>query len=66
MAYASQQAHSSAERAGLLGGVKVRLLTIDEDFSLRGETLEKAIQEDKDKVRNRNYTLKNQDKFFAI
>jgi len=28
VAYASQQAHSSAERAALLGGVKVSILTI--------------------------------------
>lgn len=50
MAYASKQAHSSAERAGLLGGVKVRLLETDGDFSLRGETLERAVREDKEKV----------------
>ena len=45
IAYASQQAHSSAERAALLGGVKV-----DEDFSLRGEALQRAIDEDRAKV----------------
>lgn len=50
IAYASQQAHSSAERAALLGGVKVRLLEIDEDFSLRGEALQRAIDEDRAKV----------------
>jgi hypothetical protein len=30
---------------------QVRLLPIDEDYSLRGETLAKAIKEDKEKVR---------------
>ena len=50
VAYASQQAHSSAERAALLGGVKVRLLEVDEDYSLRGETLANAIEEDRAKV----------------
>ena len=45
--YASTQSHSSVERAGLLGGVKFRLLDTDDDFSVRGEALEKAIEEDK-------------------
>lgn len=47
--YASNQAHSSVERAGLLGGVKLRLLPADDHLRLRGETLERAIQEDRDK-----------------
>nr|BDD85275.1 dopa decarboxylase [Ischnura senegalensis] len=46
VAYASDQAHSSVERAGLLGGVKMRLLEADADFKLRGETVARAIQED--------------------
>jgi hypothetical protein len=45
----ADQAHSSVERAGLLGGVKLRLLPADENLRLRGETLERAIQEDRDK-----------------
>ncbi|XP_021929055.1 aromatic-L-amino-acid decarboxylase isoform X2 [Zootermopsis nevadensis] len=45
--YASNQAHSSVERAGLLGGVKLRLLPADEKLRLRGDTLQKAIQEDR-------------------
>jgi len=49
VAYASRQAHSSAERAGLLGGVKIRLLDTDEDYSLRGDTLKTAIKEDQEK-----------------
>ena len=34
------------ERAGLLGGVKLRSLIPDKDLKLRGETLEQAIKED--------------------
>lgn len=44
-----EQSHSSVERAGLLGGVKFRLLGVDDTFRMRGDTLERAIQEDKDK-----------------
>lgn len=40
------QSHSSVERAGLLGGVKLRSLQPDDNNKLSGETLEKAIQED--------------------
>jgi len=46
VAYTSDQSHSSVERAAMLGGVIVRLLPTDEHFSLRGETLEKAIAQD--------------------
>ncbi|CAH1960282.1 unnamed protein product [Acanthoscelides obtectus] len=46
VAYASAQSHSSVERAGLLGGVRMRALESDENNKLRGETLEKAIKED--------------------
>ncbi|CAH1388971.1 unnamed protein product [Nezara viridula] len=45
--YCSQQAHSSVERAGLLGGVRLRLLDTDERHRLRGDTLKAAIEEDK-------------------
>jgi glutamate/tyrosine decarboxylase-like PLP-dependent enzyme len=51
------KAHSSAERAALLGGVKVRLLPTDEDYSLRGQTLAEAIAEDKKKVGNTKSTF---------
>uniref|UniRef100_A0A4W4HHH6 Histidine decarboxylase n=1 Tax=Electrophorus electricus TaxID=8005 RepID=A0A4W4HHH6_ELEEL len=47
IAYASDQAHSSVEKAGLISLVKIRFLETDEKFSLRGETLERAIQEDR-------------------
>ncbi|KAI4484978.1 hypothetical protein M0802_012897 [Mischocyttarus mexicanus] len=49
VAYSSSQAHSSVERAGLLGGVKFRLLKVDSKNKLRGDTLAEAIREDKDK-----------------
>ncbi|CAM1324261.1 DDC (predicted) [Pycnogonum litorale] len=44
--YASEQAHSSIERASLLASVKLRLLPGDSKFSLRGSTLRKAIEDD--------------------
>lgn len=48
VAYCSAQAHSSVERAALIGAVKVRLLETDEKFSLRGETLQRAIEKDRE------------------
>lgn len=42
----SAQAHSSVERAGLLGGVKLRSVPADENNQMRGETLEKMIRKD--------------------
>ncbi|XP_078274827.1 aromatic-L-amino-acid decarboxylase-like isoform X3 [Rhinoraja longicauda] len=39
--------HSSVERAGLIGGIKMRKLSSDDKFSLRGETLKQALEEDK-------------------
>ncbi|KAL6082726.1 hypothetical protein STEG23_016481, partial [Scotinomys teguina] len=47
VAYASDQAHSSVEKAGLISLVKVRFLPVDDNFSLRGEALQRAIEEDK-------------------
>ncbi|XP_055711328.1 aromatic-L-amino-acid decarboxylase isoform X2 [Phlebotomus papatasi] len=44
--YCSLQAHSSVERAGLLGGVKLRSLKADGMNRLRGETVEAAIRDD--------------------
>nr|ASJ26448.1 dopa decarboxylase [Pieris rapae] len=44
--YCNKQAHSSVERAGLLGGVKLRFLHPDSKRSLRGDTLRDAIKED--------------------
>ncbi|GAB6027772.1 hypothetical protein CHUAL_002008 [Chamberlinius hualienensis] len=45
--YASKEAHSSIERAGMLGMVKIRLLESDKNCSLRGATVEEAIANDK-------------------
>lgn len=42
----SAQAHSSVERAGLLGGVQLRLIKADSENRLRGDALEAAIKED--------------------
>lgn len=42
------QAHSSVERAGLLGGVKFRQLEVDEKYKLRGDTFAEAIRKDKE------------------
>ncbi|KAG2470480.1 DCHS decarboxylase, partial [Polypterus senegalus] len=47
IAYASDQAHSSVEKAGLISLLKVRFLPTDGRFSLRGETLKAAINEDR-------------------
>ncbi|NWT95215.1 DCHS decarboxylase, partial [Urocynchramus pylzowi] len=49
VAYASDQAHSSVEKAGLISLVKIKFLPVDDNFSLRGETLKKAIAEDRRK-----------------
>ncbi|XP_039745001.1 histidine decarboxylase isoform X3 [Pteropus medius] len=49
IAYASDQAHSSVEKAGLISLVKMKFLPVDDNFSLRGEALQKAIEEDKDR-----------------
>ncbi|XP_028835792.1 aromatic-L-amino-acid decarboxylase [Denticeps clupeoides] len=47
VAYASDQAHSSVERAGLIGGMRMRKIPTDEKFAVRGEALRRAIEEDK-------------------
>uniref|UniRef100_A0A8C6U357 Histidine decarboxylase n=1 Tax=Neogobius melanostomus TaxID=47308 RepID=A0A8C6U357_9GOBI len=47
VAYASDQAHSSVEKAGLISLVKIRFLPSDDHQSLRGETLKQAIEEDR-------------------
>ncbi|KAM9816900.1 histidine decarboxylase [Neosynchiropus ocellatus] len=47
VAYASDQAHSSVEKAGLISLVKIRFLPTDEKLSLRGDALKQAIHEDR-------------------
>lgn len=46
VAYCSREAHSCVEKAAMILLVKVRILDPDENCSLRGETLKKAIIED--------------------
>ncbi|MBN3325888.1 DDC decarboxylase, partial [Atractosteus spatula] len=47
VAYASDQAHSSVERAGLIGGVKMKMIPSDDKFAARGEALRQTIEADK-------------------
>ena len=49
VAYASEQSHSSISKAALLAAVRMRLLRADNNLSLRGSALQKAIEEDKEK-----------------
>ncbi|CAG2060039.1 unnamed protein product [Timema podura] len=43
------QAHSSVEKAGLIGLVKMRYIETDDKLSLRGDKLKEAIARDRDK-----------------
>ncbi|KAH3798066.1 aromatic-L-amino-acid decarboxylase-like [Dreissena polymorpha] len=47
VAYCSDQAHSSVERAGLIASIRMRKLPTDADCSLRGQTLRDAINKDR-------------------
>lgn len=47
VAYCSEQAHSSVERATLLGSVICRKLKVDWKFSVRGETVQEQIEKDR-------------------
>lgn len=47
VAYCSKMAHSCVEKAGIIAMVKMRELETDGSYSLRGDTLEKAIEEDR-------------------
>ncbi|XP_011314303.1 aromatic-L-amino-acid decarboxylase [Fopius arisanus] len=49
VAYASYQAHSSVERAGLLGGVQFKLVDVDAKYKMRGDSLAEVIRQDKEK-----------------
>lgn len=46
IAYSSDQSNSCVEKDGLLAAVPIKLLPTNENFSLDGNTLEKAIKED--------------------
>lgn len=43
------QAHSSVERAAMLGAVKYHIIESDEKYIMRGDALSKAIEEDRAK-----------------
>ncbi|XP_076135671.1 aromatic-L-amino-acid decarboxylase [Alosa pseudoharengus] len=47
VAYTSDQAHSSVERAGLIGSMRMRKVPTDEKFAVRGEAFRRIIEEDK-------------------
>ncbi|NP_001166414.1 aromatic-L-amino-acid decarboxylase [Cavia porcellus] len=47
VAYASDQAHSSVERAGLIGGVRMKLIPSDSNFAMRASALREALERDK-------------------
>ncbi|KAF4519118.1 hypothetical protein B566_EDAN010540 [Ephemera danica] len=49
VAYCSDQAHSSVEKAGLIGLVKMRYIECDENLTLRGDRLREAIRHDREK-----------------
>jgi len=46
--YCSDQAHSSVEKAGLIGLVKLRYIESDENLSMRGDKLKEAIKTDRE------------------
>ena len=48
VAYCSDQAHSSVEKACLIGLVKLNLVPSDENLRLRGNALRQAIAKDKE------------------
>lgn len=48
VAYCSDQAHSSVEKAGLMGLVKMNFIESDENYSLREDKLIEAIRQDRD------------------
>ncbi|XP_033627723.1 aromatic-L-amino-acid decarboxylase-like [Asterias rubens] len=47
VAYTSEYAHCSVERASLISSVRMRKLQTDAKFAVRGDTLAQAIKEDK-------------------
>ncbi|CAG0919176.1 unnamed protein product [Notodromas monacha] len=49
VAYCSDQAHSSVEKASLMSLVKLRLVESDENLSMRGDQLMETINKDKEK-----------------
>lgn len=49
VAYCSDQAHSSVEKAGLIGMVKMHYIDSDDDLSMRGWALREAMERDRAK-----------------
>ncbi|XP_077293289.1 histidine decarboxylase [Arctopsyche grandis] len=49
VAYCSDQAHSSVEKAGLIGLVRMRYIEADDNLSMRGDKLIEAMQRDRAK-----------------
>lgn len=49
VAYCSDQAHSSVEKAGLIGLVKMRYIESDDNLSMRGDKFLEAMQNDREK-----------------
>lgn len=47
--YCSDQAHSSVEKAALIGLVKMRYVESDQDLSMRGAALQQAIRKDRER-----------------
>ncbi|XP_046899413.1 aromatic-L-amino-acid decarboxylase [Hypomesus transpacificus] len=47
VAYASDQSHSSVERAGLIGGVQMKKVATDDRYAVQGETFRKLMDDDK-------------------
>lgn len=45
--YTSKLGHSCVEKAGMIAMVKIRLLDHDENYSLRGATVEMAVKDDR-------------------
>lgn len=48
VAYASDQAHSSVERASLIGGVKLKAIPSDGSFAMRASALQEALDRDRE------------------
>lgn len=44
--YSNDQSNSFVEKTSRLAAIQIKLLPVDEEFSLRGETLRKAIEDD--------------------
>ncbi|XP_008568098.1 PREDICTED: aromatic-L-amino-acid decarboxylase isoform X4 [Galeopterus variegatus] len=47
VAYSSDQAHSSVERAALIGGVKLKAIPSDGNFAMRASALQETLERDK-------------------